>query len=109
MAKKPNALTRDQLAQELFREVGLSRSEANDLVNQLFDHITDALIGEHSVKLPDFGTFISKRRGRRIGRNPKTGEEVPIEPHIAVSFRPSRKLKAKVDESLKQHQGIPKT
>ncbi len=101
-------LTRADIASKVFRQIGLSRQESADLVDCVFDEITTALVKDQTLKLPDFGTFLARRRGRRIGRNPKTGEEIPIAPRMSVSFRAAPKLKSIVDVGLKKAKGIPK-
>ena len=101
-------ITRHDLAEQVFREIGLSHSESAELVNQFFDLVIDELMEDHVVKMSNFGSLIAKKRGKRIGRNPKTGEVFEILPHMAVSFRPSQKLKKEIDEKLKQIKGIPK-
>ena len=101
-------LTRADLATEVFRQIGLSRQESASLVDGVFDEIITALAKDQVLKLPDFGTFLSRRRGQRIGRNPKTGEEIPIAPRMSVSFRAAPQLKSTVDVGLKKVRGIPK-
>ena len=101
-------LTRADLATEVFRQIGLSRQESAGLVDGVFDEIITALAKDQMLKLPDFGTFILRRRGHRIGRNPKTGEEIPIAPRMSVSFRAAPKFKSTVDVGLKKVRGIPK-
>ncbi len=105
---KSGTLTRADIATEIFRQIGVSRQESAELVDNTFDQITSALIRDQSMKLPDFGTFLTHLRGRRIGRNPKTGEEIPIEPRMSVKFRAAPKLKSSIDVGLKKVKGIPK-
>ena len=76
------------------RKVGLSRAEAANLVEHVLGEISDTLAAGEDVKLSGFGNFIVRNNGERVGRNPKTGIEVPIHPRRAVSFRPSNNLKA---------------
>jgi len=89
-------LTRMDLSEAVFREVGLSRNESAQLVESLIQHISDALVAGEQVKISSFGTFSVRDKSARIGRNPKTGEEVPISPRRVLSFRPSHLLKERV-------------
>ena len=91
-------LTRADLADELHRSIGLSRAESAELVEQVLDTITDALIAGGNVKLSSFGSFMLRRKGLRVGRNPKTGVEVPIEPRTVLTFRPSQLLRQKIND-----------
>jgi len=86
-------LTRADLTEVLHREVGLSRTESADMVNSVLDLISEALVNGHSVKLSSFGTFMVRSKRQRMGRNPKTGEEVPITPRRVLVFRPSQIMK----------------
>jgi integration host factor subunit alpha len=86
-------LTRADLTEVLHREVGLSRTESADMVNSMLDLISEALVEGHSVKLSSFGTFMVRAKRQRMGRNPKTGEEVPITPRRVLVFRPSQVMK----------------
>jgi integration host factor subunit alpha len=90
-------VTRAQLAEAVYQEVGLSRSESADLVDAILDEIRESLLKDGSVKISSFGTFAVRQKGHRIGRNPKTGEEVPIQPRRVLVFRPSHVLKARVN------------
>lgn len=90
-------LTRADLADELHRAIGLSRTESADLVEQVLDIISGALVAGENVKLSSFGSFVLRKKGRRIGRNPKTGIEVPIEPRTVLTFRPSQLLRQKIN------------
>lgn len=89
-------LTRMDLTEAVFRELGLSRSESAELVESVLQHIADALVAGETVKLSSFGTFSVRAKSARMGRNPKTGEEVPISPRRVLSFRPSHLLKERV-------------
>ncbi|MEM7440738.1 MAG: integration host factor subunit alpha [Pseudomonadota bacterium] len=89
-------LTRMDLSESVFREVGLSRNESADLVESVLDHISDALVDGENVKISSFGTFSIRDKSERIGRNPKTGEEVPIKPRRVLTFRPSQLMKERV-------------
>ena len=90
------ALTRMDLSEAVFREVGLSRNESAQLVESVLDHITDALVQGQQVKISSFGTFSVRDKSARIGRNPKTGQEVPINPRRVLTFRPSHLMKDRV-------------
>lgn len=86
-------LTRADLTEVLHREVGLSRTESADMVNSVLELIAGALVEGRSVKLSSFGTFMVRAKRQRIGRNPKTGVEVPITPRRVLVFRPSQIMK----------------
>lgn len=90
-------LTRMDLSEAVFREVGLSRNESADLVESILKHVSDALVKGETVKISSFGTFSVRSKTARVGRNPKTGEEVPITPRRVLSFRPSHLMKDKVN------------
>lgn len=89
-------LTRMDLAEAVHDEVGLSRNESADLVESVLKHVSDALVSGESVKISSFGTFSIREKAERIGRNPKTGEEVPIHPRRVLSFRSSHLMKDRV-------------
>jgi len=89
-------LTRMDLSEAIFREVGLSRNESADLVESVLDNISNALVKGENVKISSFGTFNIRDKTERIGRNPKTGEEVPIRPRRVLTFRPSHLMKDRV-------------
>jgi len=89
-------LTRMDLTEAVFREVGLSRNESSSLVDSVLQHISDALVAGEQVKISSFGTFSTRDKNARMGRNPKTGEEVPISPRRVLSFRPSHLMKDRV-------------
>ena len=93
-------VTRAQLAEAVYQEVGLSRSESADLVDAILDEISHSLLRDGSVKISSFGTFSVRQKGHRVGRNPKTGEEVPISPRRVMVFKPSNVLKQKINEAL---------
>ncbi len=86
-------LTRADLSEAVHRQIGLSRSESADLVKSVLDLMSDTLVEGRSVKLSSFGTFMVRSKNGRIGRNPKTGEEVPITPRRVLVFRPSQVMK----------------
>lgn len=89
-------LTRMDLSEAVFREVGLSRNESADLVEAVLKHMSDALVDGEQVKISSFGTFSVRSKSARVGRNPKTGEEVPIHPRRVLTFRPSHLMKDRV-------------
>ncbi len=91
-----NTLTRMDLTEAVFREVGLSRNESSELVESVLQHMSDALVRGESVKISSFGTFSVRAKTARMGRNPKTGEEVPISPRRVLTFRPSHLMKERV-------------
>ena len=90
-------VTRSHLAEMIYAEVGLSRNESADLLESVLERISSRLEEGESVKISGFGTFSVRQKGRRIGRNPKTGEEVPILPRRVLVFRPSHVLKARIN------------
>ena len=90
-------VTRAQLAEAVYQEVGLSRSESADLVDAILGEIGESLLRDGAVKISSFGTFAVRNKGHRVGRNPKTGQEVPILPRRVLSFRPSQGLKARIN------------
>ena len=89
-------LTRMDLSEAIFREVGLSRNESADLVESVLGNISNALIKGENVKISSFGTLSIRDKTERVGRNPKTGEEVPIKPRRVLTFRPSHLMKDRV-------------
>ena len=91
------ALTKAELADSLFDDLGLNKREAKELVDVFFDQLGDALADGHQVKLSGFGNFDLRDKSQRPGRNPKTGEEIPISARRVVTFRPGQKLKARVE------------
>ena len=90
------ALTKANLAEHLFDEVGLNKREAKEMVEMFFEEIRLALENNEQVKLSSFGNFDLRDKKERPGRNPKTGEEIPISARRVVTFRPGQKLKARV-------------
>ena len=86
-------LTRMDLSEAVFREVGLSRNESADLVESVLELMSSALVKGEQVKISSFGTFSIRKKNARVGRNPKTGEEVPITPRRVLTFRPSHLMK----------------
>ena len=91
-------LTRMDLSEAVFNAVGLSRNDSAQLVESVIQHMSDALVRGESVKISSFGTFSVRDKAARVGRNPKTGEEVPIHPRRVMTFRPSHLMKEKVAE-----------
>jgi integration host factor subunit alpha len=93
----PNkTLTRMDLSEAVFRDVGLSRNESANLVASVLQHVSDALVAGEQVKISGFGTFSTRDKSARVGRNPKTGEEAPIPPRRVLTFRPSHLMKDRV-------------
>ncbi len=93
-------ITRAQLSEAVYQEVGLSRNESADLLEAVLDEISGALAKGDAVKISSFGSFSVRSKGQRIGRNPKTGEEVPITPRRVLVFRPSQLLKKKINDGM---------
>jgi integration host factor subunit alpha len=96
-----NATTRSTLSEAVYRNVGLSRNESATLVDSVFTEISKSLISGQDVKISSFGTFIVRNKKERVGRNPKTGEEVPITARQVVTFRASNVLKSEVSDLSK--------
>ena len=96
-------VTRAQLMEAVYQEVGLSRNESADLVESVLNEISDALSDGETVKISSFGSFFVRKKGQRIGRNPKTGEEVPILPRSVLIFRPSHVLKNRINVGQSDH------
>tara|TARA_Y100000591_G_C21528201_1_gene542806 strand:- start:58 stop:393 length:336 start_codon:yes stop_codon:yes gene_type:complete len=94
--------TRSTLSEAVFKNVGLSRNESSALVDTVFNEILKSLIEGDDVKISSFGTFIVRNKKERIGRNPKTGQEVPITARSVVTFRASNVLKLKVNNKNKE-------
>ncbi len=92
-----STLTRADLSNSVYREIGLSLSESTQLVDSVLEEVSAALASGKSVKLSSFGTFKLRRKKQRIGRNPKTGVEVPITPRTVLSFNASNILKSAVN------------
>ena len=99
--KELPTLTKAELAELLFEQVGLNKREAKDMVETFFDEIRNALERGESVKLSGFGNFQLRDKPQRPGRNPKTGEEIPITARRVVTFHASQKLKGMVDNSTR--------
>lgn len=92
-----NTLTRADLTEAVFQAVGLSRNDSAQMVEDMLEEISTALIRGETVKLSSFGTFAVRKKAQRMGRNPKTGDEVPIAPRRVLIFRPSHVLKAVIN------------
>jgi integration host factor subunit alpha len=97
-------VTRAQLSEAVYQEVGLSRNESANLVEVVLDEISDALARGEMVKISSFGSFSVRQKGKRVGRNPKTGEEVPISPRRVLVFRASHVLKDQINAAMMQRQ-----
>ena len=91
------ALTKADMAEKLYEELGLNKREAKELVEMFFEEVRSALESGDLVKLSGFGNFDLREKNERPGRNPKTGEEIPITARRVVTFRPGQKLKARVE------------
>ena len=94
-------ITRAQLGEAIYQEVGLSRNESVELLESVLSKMSTALARGETVKISSFGSFSVRQKGQRIGRNPKTGEEVPINPRRVLTFRPSHLMKDRVAEGNK--------
>ena len=95
-------LTRADLSEAVFRKIGLSRTESAQLVEMVLDEMCSTIASGESVKISSFGSFLVREKNERIGRNPKTGEEVPISPRRVLTFRPSHLMKDRVDAGNKR-------
>ena len=89
-------LTRADLSEALHHKVGLSRADSSKLVEQILTHMCEALSSGHNVKISGFGSFILRDKGERVGRNPKTGVEVPIAPRRVLTFRASQMMRDRI-------------
>lgn len=96
-AERSRTLTRVDLAEAVYQRVGLSRKESAALVQAVLTELSDRLVAGESVKLSSFGSFLVRAKGERIGRNPKTGVEVPITQRRVMVFKPSNVLKARIN------------
>ncbi len=92
------ALTKAEVAEHLFEKVGLSKRDAKDMVEVFFEEIRETLESGEQVKLSGFGNFDLREKSERPGRNPKTGEDIPISARKVVTFRPGQKLKSRVED-----------
>ncbi len=93
-------VTRADLAEAVYRRLGLSRTESAAMVEMVLEEICDTIVKGESVKLSSFGSFVVRQKGQRIGRNPKTGREVPIPPRRVTVFKPSNIMKKRVNNGL---------
>ena len=96
-----STITRIHLSEAVFSEVGLSRYESAQLVESVLEHISNALVKNEVVKISSFGTFSTRNKRARIGRNPKTGAEAEISGRRVITFRPSQRLKDRVNNGNK--------
>ena len=92
-----DTLTRAQLTESVYEEVGLSRNESAELVESVLKEMSKALIRGEPVKISSYGSFTIRSKSERVGRNPKTGEEVPISPRRVIIFKPSHVLKSRIN------------
>jgi integration host factor subunit alpha len=93
------ALTKAEMAEHLFLKLGVNKRDAKELVESFFEEIREVLESGEQVKLSGFGNFDLRTKSERPGRNPKTGEDIPIKARRVVTFRPGQKLKSRVEES----------
>lgn len=98
-------ITRSQLSEAVYQEVGLSRNESAELLESVLREMSLALARGETVKISSFGSFSVREKGQRIGRNPKTGEEVPIMPRKVLVFRPSQLLKSRINNEAQDIDG----
>ncbi|HEX9558537.1 MAG TPA: integration host factor subunit alpha [Reyranella sp.] len=98
-------ITRADLSESVFQEVGLSRNESSDLVETILSEVVEALARGESVKISSFGSFTVRDKGQRVGRNPKTGQEVPILPRRVLVFRASNVLKSLINGASGESKG----
>jgi integration host factor subunit alpha len=98
-------LTRADLTEAVFNAVGLSRNESAQMVEDILEELSSALSRGESVKLSSFGTFQVRQKAQRVGRNPKTGDEVPIAPRRVLVFRPSHVLKSQINDGVGNGKG----
>ena len=101
----PRTVTRVNLAEAVYQQVGLSRKESAALVEMVLDEMTNRLIAGESVRLSSFGSFNVRHKGQRVGRNPKTGVEVPIKERRVLVFKSSNLLKARINGQLMERRG----
>lgn len=90
-------ITRADLAETIYEEVGLSRNESSELVESILDEMMEAMVGGENVKVSSFGSFAIREKGERVGRNPKTGVEVTISPRKVLVFKASHVLKDRIN------------
>jgi len=95
--EKKRTLTKARMAERLFKEMGLNKREAKEMVELFFEEIRGCLESGENVKLSGFGNFVLRNKNQRPGRNPKTGQEIPISARRVVTFRPGQKLRSRVE------------
>ncbi|KXI28902.1 integration host factor subunit alpha [Paraglaciecola hydrolytica] len=93
------ALTKAEMAEHLFEKLGINKRDAKELVETFFEQVREALESGEQVKLSGFGNFDLRQKNERPGRNPKTGEDIPIKARRVVTFRPGQKLKSRVENT----------
>ena len=93
------ALTKAEMAEHLFEKLGMNKRDSKDLVESFFEEVREALESGEQVKLSGFGNFDLRQKNERPGRNPKTGEDIPIRARRVVTFRPGQKLKSRVENT----------
>ena len=106
LVEAPRTVTRVNLAEAVYKRVGLSRKESATLVEMVLNEMTDSLAHGETVKLSSFGSFVVRDKGERIGRNPKTGVEVPIMQRRVLVFKPSNVLKAHMNGEASPDEGF---
>ena len=94
-----NTITRAQLGEAVYQEIGLSRTESVELIESILKFMSESLERGETLKLSSFGSFSVRKKNKRIGRNPKTGEEVLISPRKVIVFRPSQVLKSRINKN----------
>ncbi|WP_262695056.1 integration host factor subunit alpha [Kordiimonas aquimaris] len=90
-------LTRADLTEAIYEEIGLSRNESAELVESVLEEVASCLVSGENVKISSFGSFLVRQKNGRMGRNPKTGQEVPIDPRRVLVFRPSQVMKDRIN------------
>jgi integration host factor subunit alpha len=98
-------ITRADLSEAVYQQLGLSRSESAELVEMVLKEISASIVRGETVKLSSFGSFVVRSKGERIGRNPKTGIEVPITPRRVMVFKPSNILKSRINDAAPPSDG----
>lgn len=93
------ALTKAEMAEHLFEKLGINKRDAKELVDSFFEELRETLEAGEQIKLSGFGNFDLRQKNQRPGRNPKTGEDIPIKARRVVTFRPGQKLKSRVETS----------
>jgi integration host factor subunit alpha len=97
-------VTRADLAEAVYRRLGLSRTESAAMVEMVLQEICDAIVRGENVKLSSFGSFLVRQKGERVGRNPRTGREVPIPPRRVTVFKPSNIMKERINTGVSEEQ-----